>query len=163
MKTLLLMRHAKSSWKDTELADHERPLKKRGKKDTVLMAKQLKKKDLVPDMVLSSSAVRATETLEVLLDTIKVKGKVKTKDVLYMAEPETYIEKINDVDDDVDTLLVIGHNPGLESLVQILADEVVTMSTGAVAVLALPIKSWKKLSAETKAELAKTWKPADLR
>lgn len=163
MKTLLLMRHAKSSWKNSDLADHERSLKKRGRKDSVLMAKLLKKKDLVPDMVLSSSAVRAAETMEIILDTIKVKGKAKTKDVLYMAEPETILEKINSVDDDVNTVLVIGHNPGLESLVQTLGGKIDALPTAAIAVFVLPINAWSELTTETEGELANLWVPADFR
>ncbi len=163
MKTLLLMRHAKSSWKNTEVADHERPLKKKGRKDTVLMAKQLKKKDLIPDLIYSSSAIRATETLEILLDSLKFDGKAKVKDVLYMAEPETIIDKINSVDDDVDKLLIIGHNPGLESLTQVLGDKIDALPTGAIAVIILPINKWSELSTETEGELANLWTPAEFR
>lgn len=163
MKTLLLMRHAKSSWKNTDMADHERPLKKKGRKDTVLMAKQLKKKDLIPDLIYSSSAIRATETLEIFVDTLKFEGKVKVKDVLYMAEPETIIDKINSVDEKVNTVLVIGHNPGLESLTQILGDKIDALPTGAIAVIVLPIKTWSALSTETEGELANLWVPAEFR
>ncbi|MAT43589.1 MAG: hypothetical protein CL609_14725 [Anaerolineaceae bacterium] len=163
MKTLLLMRHAKSSWKNTDLADHERPLKKKGRKDTVLMAKQLKKKDLIPDLIYSSSAIRATETLEILLDSLKFDGKAKVKDVLYMAEPDTIIDKINSVNDDIDKLLIIGHNPGLESLTQILGDKIDALPTGAIAVIVLPINKWSELNAETEGELANLWTPAEFR
>ncbi len=163
MKTLLLMRHAKSSWKNSDLADHERPLKKRGRKDSAIMAKLLKKKDLLPDMILSSSAVRATETMEVILDTVKIKGKTKSKDVLYMAEPDTIIEKINSVPDEVERLMLIGHNPGLESLVQILGDKVESLPTAAIAIIILPINAWSELSTETEGELANLWIPADFR
>ncbi len=163
MKTLLLMRHAKSSWKNTDMADHKRPLKKKGRKDTVLMAKQLKKKDLIPDLIYTSSATRATETLEVLQDALKFEGKAKVKDVLYMAEPETIIDKINSVNNDVEKLMIIGHNPGLESLTQILGDKIDALPTGAIAVIVLPIKDWSALTVETEGELANLWVPAEFR
>lgn len=163
MKTLLLMRHAKSSWKDPDLSDHNRPLKKRGRKDTANIAKVLKKKELTPNQILCSSAVRASETAQILIEKLVYEGDVEYLDVLYMAEPETYIEKINSVPDEIEKLMVIGHNPGLESLVQILGDEIDSLPSGAVAVIVLPINAWTELSRETEGELAKMWRPADLR
>ncbi|MFU8827788.1 MAG: SixA phosphatase family protein, partial [Brevefilum sp.] len=70
MKTLLLMRHAKSSWKDDNLTDHARPLKKRGRKDAKRIAQVMDKNDLIPDLILSSSAVRAAETAEIIADNL---------------------------------------------------------------------------------------------
>ena len=66
MKTLLLMRHAKSSWKDDTLSDHERPLKKRGRKDTKRIAKVIKENNLIPNVIISSPAVRTLETVNIL-------------------------------------------------------------------------------------------------
>lgn len=163
MKTLLLMRHAKSSWKDTELADHERPLKKRGHKDVANIAKVLKKKELIPDYILTSSAVRSVETAKDLAEKLAFAEEISVQDVLYMAEPRTYIEKIQAVPDTYNRLLVVGHNPGLESLVQILGDKIDSMPTGGVAVIVLPIKSWEELNLETEGELSRLWRPDDLK
>lgn len=163
MKTLLLMRHAKSSWKDIELADHERPLKKRGHKDTFSIAKVLKKKDLIPDYIMSSSAVRSLETAQDLAEKLDYKGELSILDTLYMAEPKTYIDSIQSVPNDVERLLVVGHNPGLESLVQILGDKIDSMPTGGLAVISLPIETWADLSLETEDELSKMWRPDELR
>lgn len=163
MKTLLLMRHAKSSWKDTELADHERPLKKRGHKDVVNIAKVLKKKDLIPDYILTSSAVRSVETANDLAEKVGYKGDISVQDVLYMAEPRTYIEKIQSVPNEANRLLVVGHNPGLESLVQILGDKIDAMPTGGVAVIVLPVKTWEELTLETEGELSRLWRPDELK
>lgn len=163
MKTLLLMRHAKSSWKDTELADHERPLKKRGHKDVVNIAKVLKKKDLIPDYILTSSAVRSVETANDLAEKVGYQGDISVQDVLYMAEPRTYIEKIQSVPNEANRLLVVGHNPGLESLVQILGDKIDAMPTGGVAVIVLPIKTWEELTLETEGELSRLWRPDELK
>jgi len=163
MKTLLLMRHAKSSWKDTELADHERPLKKRGHKDVANIAKVLKKKDLIPDYILTSSAVRSIETAKDLAEKVSFTEEISVQDVLYMAEPKTYIEKIQSVPNSFNRILVVGHNPGLESLVQILGDKIDSMPTGGLAVIVLPISSWEELNLETEGELSRLWRPDDLR
>jgi phosphohistidine phosphatase len=80
MKTLLLMRHAKSSWKDADIPDHERPLSKRGKKDAPLIGKLIKEKELVPQKILISSAVRATETASLVRDKSGFKEKKPHKD-----------------------------------------------------------------------------------
>ncbi len=163
MKTLLLMRHAKSSWKDSKLVDHERPLKKRGQKDAINIARVIKKKKLVPGLIMSSSAVRAVETARLVIEKLAFSGEFIVQDVLYMAEPATYIEKINLIPDSIDPLLVVGHNPGLESLVQILGDKIDSMPTGALAVIALPIQSWSDLTLETEGELSKLWRPEEFR
>jgi phosphohistidine phosphatase len=94
MKTLLLMRHAKSSWKHHELIDHERTLNKRGKKDAPLMGKLILEKELVPQLILSSSAVRAQLTAEAIVETVNYTGAVELVDSFYMAEPNTYLEKL---------------------------------------------------------------------
>ena len=103
MKTLLILRHAKSSWKHPELSDHDRPLNKRGRHDAPLIGHLLKEKGLVPDLIISSTAVRAK-------DTALVVG----------ASPDVYIQAISDVagDNNYSTLLVVGHNPGLEELIE---------------------------------------------
>ena len=164
MKKLLLMRHAKSSWKEKEIADHERPLKKRGRKDASNIAKVIKKKELVPDLILASSAMRAQETASLIQEKLELpKDKIETVDIFYMAEPETYLEKIGTVADEVETLMVVGHNPGLESLVQMLGDKIDSMPTGALAVIMLPINSWAELNKETEGELSRMWRPAELR
>lgn len=163
MKTLLLMRHAKSSWKDTELSDFDRPLNKRGKNDAPLMGKHLKKKDLTPDIILSSAAKRARKTAEAVAETSKYKGELNFLESYYLAEPFIYIEEINQLDKDIDVVLVIGHNPGLEGLVQILSGKVLALSTSAVAQIELPIKKWKDLSLDTDAKLVNLWRPKDIK
>ncbi len=125
MKTLLLMRHGKSLFKDSDVPDFERPLSKRGEKDTARMGKQLKDKDLTPDLILSSTAVRAARTAEAVAEKSGYKGEIIYINDLYLGEPETYLAAINSVDDEKgDTMLVIGHNPGMESLLQVLTDKV---------------------------------------
>jgi len=84
MKNLLPMRHAKSSWKDEKLKDHERPLKKHGFKDTKLIAKETKTNHLIPDLILASTTQRAKETVETFVETIDYKNELIYSDKLYM-------------------------------------------------------------------------------
>ncbi len=113
MKTIILMRHAKSSWKETDLADHERPLNKRGEKDAPRMGKLLRDHNLVPQVILSSTAVRCSQTAEAVADKIDYKNEVIYSPTLYLAEPQTYLDALQGLSDDVDCVLVVGHNPGL--------------------------------------------------
>lgn len=163
MKTLLIMRHAKSSWKDQELPDHDRPLKKKGRKDISNMAKILKKKSLVPDLVLSSTAVRSKETANLMIEKLNYKGKLELIEELYMAEPETYIKYASQVSDKVEVLLIIGHNPGLEGLVMTLGDKISSLPTGSIAKLYLFIDKWSELTPETDGEINHVWIPEDYR
>jgi phosphohistidine phosphatase len=161
MKTLLLMRHAKSSWKDDDLKDFDRPLKKRGKKDVPRMAEVIHEEDLKPEVIISSSALRARETAELVAETLKFKGKVEFVDALYMAEPPAYLDALRALPKDVERVMVIGHNPGLEALMQILSGKVEGMPTGAVAYIALPISEWQELNGKTGGELINLWRPRD--
>ena len=163
MKTLLLLRHAKSSWKDQELSDHDRPLKKRGRKDIVNMAKILRKNALIPDLILSSGAVRAKDTATLMAEKLNYKEELELSDDLYMAEPETYIQKIVTVPDSVGTLLIVGHNPGLEGLVMTLGDKIASLPTGSIAKVYLFIDHWLELTPETKGEINQVWLPEDYR
>jgi len=163
MKTLLIMRHAKSSWKEQELPDHDRPLKKRGRKDIANMAKILKKKALVPDLILSSTAIRAKDTATLMAEKLNFKGPLELVENFYMAEPETYIQKIATVPDKVENLLIIGHNPGLEGLVMTLGDKIVSLPTGSIAKIYLFIDKWSELTAETDGEINHLWIPEDYR
>jgi len=163
MKTLLVMRHAKSSWKDQEIPDHDRPLKKRGRKDIVNMAKLLKKKGLVPDYIISSTAVRAKDTASLMIEKLNYKGKSEFIEEFYMAEPETYIEHISKVSDKVNTLLIIGHNPGLEGLVMTLGDKITSLPTGSIAKLYLFIDKWSELTSDTDGEINHVWVPEEFR
>lgn len=153
MKTLLIMRHAKSSWKESSLKDHERPLNKRGKKDAPFMGKVLHEKELVPQRILCSTAVRAVETEKLLSEAMKFNGESLFMDGYYMAEPEAYLEKVRELPDEMERVMVIGHNPGLEGLVQILCGQVESLPTCAVAHLVVPLTSWKDITLDTECQL----------
>lgn len=163
MKTLILMRHAKSSWKEPELADHDRPLNKRGEKDAPRMGRLLKDKKLIPDLIYSSTAVRARLTVEGVIEKSGFKNKVDYLESLYMAEPSTIIETLKQTPDKIDSILLVGHNPGLEGLLQILSRKVESLPTGAIARISLPINHWSDLALSTEGKLKDNFRPRDLK
>ena len=163
MKTLFLMRHAKSSWKDDGLADHERPLKKRGKKDIKLIAKVMKKNDLNPDLIITSSAVRAKDTAELMAEALGYKGKIIVAKDLYMGEPTDYLKILKDLKDKYESVLIVGHNPGLEAYLQIIDGEIEALPTSGLGYLMLAIDEWKDIAMETMGDLVGFWRPKDLR
>lgn len=162
MKTLLLMRHAKSSWKDPGLTDHERPLKKRGRKDAKRMAKIIEEKDLYPDLILSSSAVRAVETVEVLVENLGYENEIIYSDALYMGEPSDFIEALKTLDSDIEKVMIVAHNPGLEAYLQIIDGEIESLPTSALGHLVLSLEDWRELSFETMGDMVSIWTPKKL-
>jgi phosphohistidine phosphatase len=162
MKTLLLMRHAKSSWKSPELTDPDRPLSRRGEKDAPRVGHLIKEKDLVPQRILSSTAIRSKRTAELVAGKCGYKGEITYLESLYLAEPPAYLEELRQLPKELDRVLVIGHNPGLEGLVQILSGEVESMPTSAVAYFTFPIKNWQELDGSIQGKLVHLWRPRDL-
>ena len=162
MKNILVMRHAKSSWKDHNIPDHDRPLKNRGEKDAERMGKLLKQKKLIPDLILSSTAQRAKQTAKIVHDVCKCKKEIIYIKELYMAEPSNIMHAIIKNADEEKTVMVVGHNPGMEALVQILTAQVETLPTASIAFLTAKVKKWKDLADEKEVKLKKLWRPKDL-
>lgn len=116
-RQLLLIRHAKSSWSDSSLRDIERPLNKRGNRDAPFMAELLKAKNIHPDLILSSNAVRTRSTAKYFIDQFMPELKnVKIDSRLYEASASTILKVINGTPDNISVLMVFAHNPGLTSL-----------------------------------------------
>src|SRR5512136_1050596 len=101
MKTLLLMRHAKSSWKHPDLVDRDRPLNKRGEKDAPKMGKLLKHEEIIPQRILSSTAERACKTAEAVAEKTGYKEELVYLDTLYMAEPAGIIDILKSIPNDI--------------------------------------------------------------
>lgn len=116
-KRLFLLRHAKSSWGDPELGDHDRPLAPRGRRAAKSMAEHLESEGIQPSLVLCSSARRARETL----DRVAPGGEVRIEDGLYGASEDELVERLQRVDAAVESTMVIGHNPAIQNLVMTLA------------------------------------------
>lgn len=162
MKMLLILRHAKSSWKNAGLADHDRPLNKRGKRDAPRVGRLLRDKNLTPDLILSSTAKRALDTAEAAAESSGYEGEIEPRPELYMADPEACLRALRSVSDDYQCVMVIGHNPGLEELVETLTSAAEAMPTAALAQVELPIKRWRDLNDETEGKLANVWRPREL-
>jgi phosphohistidine phosphatase len=162
MKTLLVLRHAKSSWDHPELADFDRPLNNRGKADAPRMGKLLRAEDLVPEKVISSSAVRAKATAKAAAKAAGYEGDIAFSRELYHADAETFIELLRQVAEPNQRVLVVGHNPDLEEFVEALTGELTGMPTAALAQIKLPIKRWSELSLATEGELVIVWRPKEL-
>lgn len=134
MEKLTLLRHAKSSWADDNLSDHDRPLNARGERDAPMMAKRLLSRGCVPDAILCSSALRTRQTAAAILSTMKLlDAQLHIIDALYLASPGDLVSAIDQADASVKHLMVIGHNPGLEVLASALNQQIpLTMPTAAV-------------------------------
>jgi phosphohistidine phosphatase len=161
MKTLLVMRHAKSSWSDGALADERRPLNKRGRRDAPRMGQLLRETDLVPQAILSSTAERARQTALAVAEASGFEGEIQFEDSLYGAPAETYRSLLLGVTADWQIVMVVGHNPGVDALVDELTGESEHLSTGAIARIELAIVRWADLSPETEARLETLWRPRE--
>ncbi len=162
MKTLLLMRHAKSSWKDSELDDHDRGLSGRGKKDAPRMGELLKEENLLPDYVVTSSARRARKTADHVALASGLRGECRLTEELYMAGPDKILEVIRQTPDSCERLLLIGHNPGLEEFLEQMTGTYSPLPTAAVAHLEFDTNSWQSLALDSAAELIRLWQPREL-
>ncbi len=162
MKTLLVLRHAKSSWNDSALDDHERPLNERGLRDAPRMGALLREHGLRPDVVLSSDAVRARLTAEAVAEAARYAGEVLLDPRLYMACPADILSLLPTVRENAETVMIVGHNPGLEQLVEQLTGEREDLPTAALAQIELPIDLWRDLTLTIRGTLVGLWRPGDL-
>jgi phosphohistidine phosphatase len=162
MKTLLILRHAKSSWKDASLADHDRPLKKRGKRDAPRMGQLLRQEDLLPDLVVSSTAKRARITAERVMEESGYEGEILLSRDLYAFGAEPYLETLSELPQEYDRVMVVGHNPGMEELIELLTGEYQRFPTAALAQIELPIESWRQIDDDCEGRLVNLWRPKEL-
>ena len=162
MKTLLLLRHAKSSWDNESLSDYDRPLNDRGFRDAPRMGKLIRREDLVPDLIVTSSAKRAATTAELVALEFSLESDIRYTDKLYLAEPGTYIMLARTIDDAIGSLMMVGHNPGIQELVEWLTGQDETMSTATLAYIRAPIEKWSELARGRHYELVSIWRPKEL-
>lgn len=149
MKQLILVRHAKSSWKEPQLDDHDRTLNKRGKRDAPFMAGILKKRKVKPDKMLSSSAVRAFTTASIFAKELGFdKHRIEKQKELYLAELEDWLQCIKSLEDDAATVIIFGHNPGITWLANYLSDVVVdNVPTCGVCGIGFSFDHWSEVEA----------------
>jgi len=162
MKTLLLLRHAKSSWNDPDLADHDRPLNKRGRGDAPRMGQLLRHNNIVPELILTSTAKRARKTARRVADSAFYKGPIEEIGDLYLAGVGTFIQVLNGIGSEHQSVLLVGHNPGIEDLLEMLTGTFEVLPTAALAHLNVPVEKWVEVSTETQGELLNLWRPREL-
>jgi phosphohistidine phosphatase len=154
MKRLYLLRHTKSSWKEDDLSDHERPLAPRGRRAAPPIGVYLRDHQILPDLVLASSARRTQETWELVSLMLPKPPKVLYEDKLYLATADELLVRLRKVDDEAASLLVVGHNPGLQELAERLfgdgdSDGLAKLRgkfpTGGLALYQFDIEHWEDL------------------
>ena len=148
MKTLYLVRHAKSSWKFPDLDDYERPLNKRGKRDAPLMGQYLKKQNIIPDIIVSSPATRAKRTSKIIAETLSYpKDKIKFIEDIYEASTLGLLDIAGKIEEKYESAMLVGHNPGMTYLANMLANvRIDNIPTCGIACISLNIKSWKEIA-----------------
>jgi phosphohistidine phosphatase len=161
MKTLFLLRHAKSSWKDETLADFERPLNRRGKRAAETIGSYLKAKASVPELILSSPALRARETLELVIKAAKWITEVRYDQRIYAASATRLAEVVCQIESDRKVAMMVGHNPGLQELLFLLTGNNEQLPTGSVAKIAVKTTKWTN-AADKPATLEWLVKPREL-
>jgi len=151
MKKIYLIRHAKSSWKDTLLDDFERPLNSRGKRDVVFMGRRLKMFNVMPDLIYASPAKRAERTAKELAREIDYdKKKIKSVDALYESSYEKYLELIHATDDKHESIFIIAHNPTITEVGERLSGAILSnIPTCAIVCISFDVHSFKEICEES--------------
>jgi len=143
MKTLFLVRHAKSSWDNAALPDKERPLNDRGRRDAPKMGERLAKLGVKPDLILSSPAVRALSTAQIVAEKLDYRRKdIVVTERLYAAEVDDLLDVIRQLGDELKCVMLFGHNPEFTELAHRLSGEIAHMPTCAIAEFTFDAKSW---------------------
>ncbi|MFY4788817.1 SixA phosphatase family protein [Aliarcobacter butzleri] len=147
MKKLILIRHAKSDWSNPLSEDFLRPLNKRGEKNAPFMAKILEKKDIKPDLIISSPSIRTKQTLEYFIKQLNYKDEVRFEESIYEAPFENLLKVIKNISNNYKIILLVGHNPGLWDLVNFLLDKhFENIPTCGIVEIDFNAKSWQDIS-----------------
>jgi len=145
MKTLYVLRHAKSSWDNAELADFDRPLNDRGESTAPFMGEFMAANGFEPEVIVSSPAVRARRTAQLAKEGANMPAEIIYDDRIYEASPRTLQTVAASIDDRFDSAMLVGHNPGMEGFVRLLTGRSEEMPTAALAVIDLDIERWAEI------------------
>jgi phosphohistidine phosphatase len=162
VKRLLIFRHAKSSWKQDAQPDHERPLNTRGKHAARLMGQWLAEQNAVPELILCSTAKRAKSTVQKAMQSMGYASEIYYDHSLYLASPSACCQAIRHYAHDQMRVMIVGHNPGLEELIQMMTGTERALPTAGLADIDLDINAWQDLEADTTGRLAHFWLPREL-
>jgi phosphohistidine phosphatase len=159
VKTLLLMRHAKSSWQDSDLADHERPLNARGQRAAPWMGQWLRGRGIRLDQIVTSSAVRAADTAKAIAEELDYAGPVVVSPGLYMADVARILGVISEAEPSTDALLILGHNPGISEVASLLTGAELDMPTAGLAWIELDLEQFRDIHEKTRGRLVTFERP----
>jgi phosphohistidine phosphatase len=148
VKTLFIIRHAKSSWDDPSLDDFSRPLNERGEKDAPRMGKRLKEKEITVDLMISSPATRALKTCKAIAKVLEyTKEKIREERKLYHADADQILEILKSTKEPHDVVMIFGHNPGLTDFVNHLFNQtIMNIPTAGIVAGKLNIDTWKEIT-----------------
>lgn len=141
--------------------DWQRPLNERGRHDAPRAGEWLRRRGLTPGLIITSDAIRARSTAEAVATASGYVGEIVQEPSLYLARPEDVIELLAAIGDEARSVMIVGHNPGLEELVGQLTGEAHGMPTTGLFVLDVPITKWRELDITIEASIAESWQPRD--
>jgi phosphohistidine phosphatase len=162
MKTLLIMRHAKAGGKDGEMPDYKRHLKPQGERDARKMGQLIKQAAVMPDLILTSGATRTRQTADVVVETCGYEGDIQATRCIYYAKVADILGCLQELGDNYQRVMIIGHNPDLEMLVETLTGTHHRIPTGALVHLDVAVDRWSDLDEEAEGTLQDLWRPKDL-
>ncbi len=150
MKTLLLVRHAKSSWNDADISDIDRPLKRSGVKDALEVSAKLKSLKVSPDIIITSPAVRAITTALIFARTLKYQyNQIVINEIVYDFSKDALLPLLHNIDDKNDVVMLVGHDPSLTNLLNYLTGKTFEkIPTSSVAKISFRVKHWQKITPE---------------
>ena len=162
MKTLFILRHAESNLQHGNLTDHDRPLNERGKQDAPRMGQLVKREQLVPDLIISSTATRARDTAITVAKEADYQGEIRFEARLYDENAESYLAVLTDLGTEPSRVMLVGHNPSVEQLLHALTGQFERLATAALAHVELPLANWRDLEPRRDATLVCVWQPRDV-
>ncbi|MCX7876046.1 MAG: histidine phosphatase family protein [Melioribacteraceae bacterium] len=150
MKYLYLIRHAKSSWDDSSLSDHERPLNNRGLRNATFMSNLIKDKNIMPDLIISSTAERAVQTAKIFSNSLQHLNPIKFDSRIYEATTQNLLEVVSEIENHFNIVFMFGHNPGLTNFANFISNQpIYSLPTCAIVGFELQIDNWNKISRHT--------------
>ena len=162
MRKLILLRHAKSNWDDETLSDHDRPLAARGERDAPRMGVLLAQKQLIPDLIISSTACRARSTAHAVAESAGFDGRLIETESLYHSSPGQILSVLNREASDESCVMLVGHNPGMEMLASSLAGSYQVFPTAAIGVFECDVMDWSSFDLGDPVHLIGLWRPKEI-
>ena len=148
MKTVFFVRHAKSSWDNPLLSDHDRPLNARGKKDAVSMGIKIKNRDWIPAKIISSTAKRAKKTAKKINKTLDIEN-IELNDRLYHASPHTIFSVLKQLNDEIPSVMIVAHNPAMTEIINYFSrDFIPNVPTTGIFKIDFDVTNWDEINFE---------------